>query len=74
MVTVLHEVAPQVADAGRQEIGSMIESTIDRWDGQDTARRLELWMGRDLQFVRINGTVVGALVGVGLHALTSLLG
>lgn len=73
VVTVLHEVAPQVAEAGRQEIGSMIEATIDRWDPQDTSRRLELWMGRDLQFVRINGTVVGALVGIGLHALKAVL-
>ena len=74
VVHVLDEVAPQVADAGRHEIGTMIEATIDRWDAQDTSRRLELWMGRDLQFVRINGTVVGALVGLALHGLTSLLG
>lgn len=73
VVRVLDQVAPQVAEAGRQEIGSMIEATIDRWDAQDTSRRLELWMGRDLQFVRINGTVVGALVGLVLHALTTLL-
>ena len=74
VVTILGNVAPQVADAGRQEVGSMIEATIDRWDAQDTSRRLELWMGRDLQFVRINGTVVGALVGLGLHAASAVLG
>ena len=72
-MTILGDVAPQVAEAGRQEVGSMIEATIDRWDAQDTSRRLELWMGRDLQFVRINGTVVGALVGLGLHAVSALL-
>ncbi len=73
VVTILGDVAPQIAEAGRQEVGSMIEATIDRWDAEDTSRRLELWMGRDLQFVRINGTVVGALVGLGLHAVSALL-
>lgn len=74
VVRVLDEVAPRVAAAGRQEVGSMIEATIERWDAQDTSRRLELWMGRDLQFVRINGTVVGALVGLVLHAISTTLG
>lgn len=74
VVDVLDDVAPQVAEVGRGEVGSMIEATIDRWDAEDTSRRLELWMGRDLQFVRINGTVVGALVGVVLHALTTAFG
>ena len=74
VVRVLDDVAPQLASAGQREVGSLIEATIERWDAQDTARRLELWMGRDLQFVRINGTVVGALVGLVLHAATSLLG
>lgn len=74
VVRVLDEVAPQVADAGRHEVGAMIEATIERWDARDTSRRLELWLGRDLQFVRINGTVVGALVGLVLHAASVVLG
>ncbi len=50
----------------------MITQTIERWDGQEAARRIELHVGRDLQFIRINGTVVGGLVGVVIHALAVL--
>ena len=73
VVAAIEGIAPQLAEAGQQEIGHLIESTIERWDAEDTSRRLELWMGRDLQFVRINGTVVGALVGVVLHGGAHLL-
>jgi len=74
VVGALEAIAPQLAQAGQQEIGHLIAATIDRWDVEDTSRRLELWMGPDLQFVRINGTVVGALVGIVLHAGARLLG
>lgn len=73
-VAMLQGVAPRLADAGHREIGHLIRSTVDRWDAEDTSRRLELWLGRDLQFVRINGTVVGALVGLVLHGVARLLG
>ena len=70
---LLEGVAAPVADIGQREVGGMIESTVERWDAEDTSRRLELWLGRDLQFVRINGTVVGALVGLVLHTITQTL-
>lgn len=70
---LLEAVAAPLASIGQREVGGMIESTVDRWDAEDTSRRLELWLGRDLQFVRINGTVVGALVGVVLHTLKQVL-
>lgn len=54
----------------RQELTAVISATVDRWDGPETARRVELLAGRDLQFVRVNGTVVGALVGLVIHGLT----
>ncbi len=73
-VAALVAAAPSLADWARREVGGLIERTIDAWDVEDTSRRLELWMGRDLQFVRINGTVVGALVGLALHAATVVLG
>ena len=41
-----------------------IAATVERWDPEDTADRLELVVGRDLQFIRINGTVVGGLAGL----------
>ncbi|MEU0089632.1 DUF445 domain-containing protein [Kribbella sp. NPDC006257] len=55
------------------EIVSVISDTIERWDGREAAERIELHVGRDLQFIRINGTVVGALVGLLIHTLTQLL-
>ena len=55
------------------EIVSVISDTIERWDGREAAARIELHVGRDLQFIRINGTVVGALVGLVIHTVTLLL-
>ena len=46
------------------ELTAVITSTIERWDGEEAARKIELHVGRDLQFIRINGTIVGGLVGV----------
>jgi len=55
------------------EMATVISDTVERWDGDDAARRIELHVGRDLQFIRINGTLVGALVGLAIHTLTQLL-
>ena len=49
------------------EVTTVITHTIERWDGKEAARRIELHVGRDLQFIRINGTIVGGLVGVAIH-------
>ncbi|MEY2425607.1 MAG: hypothetical protein QOI61_1179 [Actinomycetota bacterium] len=57
----------------RGEIGGLITTTVSRWDGEETSDKLELLLGRDLQFIRINGTVVGALAGVAIHFLTEVL-
>ena len=46
---------------------------IDRWDGAQAARQVEVFAGRDLQFIRINGTVVGALAGLLIHTLAILV-
>lgn len=55
------------------EVTTVITSTIERWDGKEAARRIELHVGRDLQFIRINGTIVGGLVGVVIHAVSLLV-
>ena len=52
------------------ELTAVITHTIERWDGKEAARRIELHVGRDLQFIRINGTIVGGLVGVLIHAIS----
>ncbi len=56
------------------EAAALITTTIGRWDAEETSSRLELLLGPDLQFIRINGTIVGGLAGLGLHTLTQLLG
>jgi uncharacterized membrane-anchored protein YjiN (DUF445 family) len=55
------------------ELAEVISITVDRWDGKEAAERIELHVGRDLQFIRINGTIVGALAGLAIHALSRLL-
>ena len=56
------------------EISRLVSDTIGRWDGEETADRLEILLGPDLQFIRINGTVVGGLAGLLLHAIAQALG
>ncbi len=55
------------------EITAIITETIERWDAGEASRRIELHVGRDLQFIRINGTVVGALAGLVIYAVGQLL-
>jgi uncharacterized membrane-anchored protein YjiN (DUF445 family) len=55
------------------EIAKVISQTVDRWDGKEAAERIELHVGRDLQFIRINGTIVGGLAGLAIHTLNVLL-
>jgi len=49
------------------EIAGLVSGTLARWDAEETSRKLEILLGPDLQFIRINGTVVGGLVGLGIH-------
>ncbi len=55
------------------EIAALVTGTIARWDGEETARRLELLLGPDLQYIRINGTVVGGAAGLALHSIAQAL-
>lgn len=55
-----------------EEISTLISDTVERWDPDETSRKIELQVGKDLQFIRINGTVVGALAGLVIHAVTQL--
>jgi len=54
-----------------KEATAVITHTIERWDGREASERIELHVGRDLQFIRINGTIVGGLVGVLIHAVAT---
>ena len=57
----------------RGTIASLVERVIRQWDGETVSRKFEQYVGRDLQFIRINGTVVGGLVGLILHSVALML-
>ncbi|MEU7067092.1 DUF445 domain-containing protein [Streptomyces sp. NPDC046161] len=58
----------------RTEITSLITDTVAAWDAEHTSRKIEAHIGRDLQFIRINGTVVGALAGLLIYTVSRALG
>src|SRR5215467_2857594 len=66
--------ARALADQFHDELAGLVTGTIERWDAAETSSQLELLLGRDLQYIRINGTVVGAGVGLALHAVALALG
>ncbi len=70
---VLESGAKRLADQFHDELAGLVTGTIERWDAAETSTQLELLLGRDLQFIRINGTVVGAGVGLALHAIALAL-
>lgn len=55
------------------EAATLISDTVARWDATEASERIELQVGRDLQYIRINGTVVGALAGIVIHAAGNLI-
>jgi uncharacterized membrane-anchored protein YjiN (DUF445 family) len=65
--------ARALADQFHDELADLVTGTIERWDATETSFQLELLLGRDLQYIRINGTVVGAGVGLALHAIVLAL-
>lgn len=62
-----------VAERG-QTFADFIAETIEKWDADQMVERVELSIGRDLQFIRINGTIVGGLVGALLYVISHALG
>ena len=68
----LVESAVSVVDVNRRAIASLISDTVKSWNADDTSYRVELAIGHDLQFIRINGTLVGGLVGLVIHAIKML--
>ena len=56
------------------DLADLVGSTVARWDTEETSRRIELQVGRDLQFIRVNGTVVGGLAGLVIYTVAQLMG
>ncbi|GHJ27980.1 membrane protein [Streptomyces hygroscopicus subsp. sporocinereus] len=70
----LEDAAVYVVTTYRGEITSLITETVAGWDAEHTSRKIEAHIGRDLQFIRINGTVVGALAGLVIYTVSRALG
>lgn len=70
----VESVVTYLLEEHRHQAGDLIASTVARWNPEDASRRVELAVGRDLQFIRINGTVVGGLAGVAIYAVGRVIG
>ncbi|MDQ0991132.1 uncharacterized membrane-anchored protein YjiN (DUF445 family) [Streptomyces sp. V3I7] len=70
----VEDAAVHVVSTYRKEITSLITDTVAGWDAEHTTRKIEANIGRDLQFIRINGTVVGSLAGLAIFAVTRGVG
>ncbi|MEU0130575.1 DUF445 family protein [Streptomyces sp. NPDC006289] len=70
----LEDAAAYVVTTYRTEITSLISDTVAGWDAHQTSKKIEAHIGRDLQFIRINGTVVGALAGLVIYTVSRALG
>ncbi|MFT4211009.1 MAG: DUF445 domain-containing protein [Microbacterium sp.] len=73
---VQHRVDVWVTDAAvflvdryRHDIASVITETVERWDADETTQKIELMVGRDLQYIRLNGTIVGSLAGLAIFTV-----
>jgi uncharacterized membrane-anchored protein YjiN (DUF445 family) len=63
-----------VVENYRDPLAAVVSDTIESWDPRETSRRIELHIGTDLQYIRINGTLVGGLVGLTIYLLVGLSG
>ncbi|EOM76679.1 hypothetical protein Rrhod_1956 [Rhodococcus rhodnii LMG 5362] len=62
-----------VSENYTDEITTIISDTVERWDAAEASRKIEIQVGRDLQFIRINGTVVGALAGLTIYTVSAMM-
>ena len=71
--TWVSDAAVFLVDRYRHDIASIITDTVERWDPAETTEKIELMVGRDLQYIRLNGTFVGALAGLAIFTIAHLL-
>lgn len=57
----------------RHDLANVVVETVQRWDAAEASDKIELQIGKDLQYIRLNGTIVGALAGLAIHSVASLL-
>ncbi|HCU77544.1 MAG TPA: DUF445 domain-containing protein, partial [Microbacterium sp.] len=71
--TWVTDAAVFLVDRYRHDIASLITDTVERWDPAETTEKIELMVGRDLQYIRLNGTIVGALAGLVIYTIAHAL-
>jgi uncharacterized membrane-anchored protein YjiN (DUF445 family) len=69
-----HSIAGYLVERFSADLADLVSSTVARWDTDETSRRIELQVGKDLQWIRVNGTVVGGLAGLVIYTVAQLLG
>jgi uncharacterized membrane-anchored protein YjiN (DUF445 family) len=69
----LERIVGELVDRFQDEFSELVRTTVDRWDAAETGEQLEMLLGRDLQFIRINGTVVGGIAGLLIYASGRLI-
>jgi uncharacterized membrane-anchored protein YjiN (DUF445 family) len=69
-----HSIAGYLVERFSADLADLVSSTVARWDTDETSRRIELQVGRDLQWIRVNGTVVGGLAGLVIYTVAQLIG
>jgi uncharacterized membrane-anchored protein YjiN (DUF445 family) len=69
-----HTIAGYLVERFSADAADLVSSTVARWDTEETSRRIELQVGRDLQWIRVNGTVVGGLAGLVIYTVAQLIG
>jgi len=71
--TLVTDAATFLVERYRHDIASIITDTVERWDAAETTEKIELMVGRDLQYIRLNGTIVGALAGLVIFTIAHAL-
>ena len=69
----IERLASALVERNREKVGKFIAEQVGAWDDRHMVRQVELNIGKDLQFIRINGTLVGGLVGVLIFGVNRLL-
>jgi uncharacterized membrane-anchored protein YjiN (DUF445 family) len=72
--THLEQAATRLAPEFAEFLTRHVRDTVRAWDGREMADQIEVNIGKDLQAIRVNGTIVGGLIGLGLYLITHLAG
>jgi len=69
----IERMATSLVEQNRDKVGKFIADQVGAWDDRHMVQQVELNIGKDLQYIRINGTLVGGLVGLLIFGCNRLL-